>query len=361
MRTVLVVVCVIAVGGLVAGSASGQQYTARLLEVPEGWQGMVRGMNNPGMTVGRVYKVYPDHEDWSAAFWDSQGRIRLLPPVGFQQSDAYSVNDCGQVVVRGAAGRDTPYTIWTESAGFEAIPVSGGAINNLGKVAGHLNAPDGNSSWAVVWNPGGTVTQIGNVPGQRHTTASGLNDAGTVVGSGWNDSVGHPYVWTQSTGIVDLSAPWPLGAWTGQVNEAGEIAGTRQVAQFQYLALTWDAQGNVRELELLADQTTSEAYDINDAGWVAGMANAPSTLQTVPVIWSPSGWQMKLPLPAGYLYGSATAINDNGWIAGDVYYPGKDGFMHAPVVWVPVAEPSSLLVLASGAVGLAGVAVRRRG
>jgi len=85
------------------------------------------------------------------------------------------------------------------------------SINNQGWVAGLAGYP-GAASHAVVWKPNGDTYQaidLGVLPGTTISQAVGIDDLGRVVGWSTTGSIppnGSPFVWTESGGMVDLSA-----------------------------------------------------------------------------------------------------------------------------------------------------------
>ena len=85
------------------------------------------------------------------------------------------------------------------------------SINNQGWVAGFAGFP-GTTTHAVVWKPNGNTylaIDLGVLPGTTISEAVGIDNLGRVVG--WSTTSnfppnGSPFVWTESTGMLDLSA-----------------------------------------------------------------------------------------------------------------------------------------------------------
>jgi probable HAF family extracellular repeat protein len=84
-------------------------------------------------------------------------------------------------------------------------------INNQGWVVGFAGFPY-TTTHAVAWKPSGGTYQaidLGTLPGTTISTAVGIDDLGRVIGwsqtSGFPPS-GSPFLWTESTGMVDLAA-----------------------------------------------------------------------------------------------------------------------------------------------------------
>jgi probable HAF family extracellular repeat protein len=84
-------------------------------------------------------------------------------------------------------------------------------INALGWVVGLAGLP-GTTTHAVLWRPDGTgytATDLGTLPGTSISEAVGIDDQGRVVG--WSTTAtfppnGSPFLWSEATGMVDLSA-----------------------------------------------------------------------------------------------------------------------------------------------------------
>jgi probable HAF family extracellular repeat protein len=93
--------------------------------------------------------------------------------------------------------------------GLQGIYVTG--INNEGWVAGFAGFP-GTTTHAVVWQPNGTsydALDLGTLPGTSISYAVGIDELGRVVG--WSTTSnfppqGSPFMWSESTGMIDLSA-----------------------------------------------------------------------------------------------------------------------------------------------------------
>jgi hypothetical protein len=93
--------------------------------------------------------------------------------------------------------------------GLTGIYVS--SINAQGWVAGLAGIP-GVASHAVVWKPNGNSYQaidLGTLPGTNISYAVGIDNLGRAVGwstTGAIPSTASPFMWSESTGMVDLAA-----------------------------------------------------------------------------------------------------------------------------------------------------------
>jgi probable HAF family extracellular repeat protein len=94
--------------------------------------------------------------------------------------------------------------------GFSGIYVK--SINNQGWVAGFAGFPS-TMTRAVVWKPNGPTTyqivNLGVLPGTTKSEAVGIDNQGRVVGWSTTNNFppqGSPFVWTEATGMQDMSA-----------------------------------------------------------------------------------------------------------------------------------------------------------
>jgi probable HAF family extracellular repeat protein len=107
--------------------------------------------------------------------------------------------------------------------------------------------------------------------------AAGINDSGQVVGGAMSGRGPRAFVWTPDSPGASTGTTLLLNSLdTSGVSEAGDINNHGQVVGWSYggRAFLWDADGGMRDLNLLLDAPLPEnwslidAVAINDAGQI---------------------------------------------------------------------------------------------
>ena len=124
-------------------------------------------------------------------------------------------------------------------------------VNDLGQVVGWsttgpISFVEESSVHAVLWSPTGEIQDLGTLPGDTSSAASGINFFGQVIGSSGNgyyyapefndeplpfEVIGRPFIWNQSSGMQDINtlipanSGWVLSSATG-INIWGQIVGS---------------------------------------------------------------------------------------------------------------------------------------
>ena len=151
-----------------------------------------RDINAHGQIIGRY------NNNHKAYVWDSVSGMREFP--GGDSSEAYSINDSGQVVgwIWGAWGGGRRAFIWDDTNGMRDLgglrwPVDSSTaygINNAGQVVGAWG-----SEHACIWNSIGELEDLNDLidatSGWTLVSATGINDNGWIVGNGINPDGDH--------------------------------------------------------------------------------------------------------------------------------------------------------------------------
>jgi probable HAF family extracellular repeat protein len=293
------------------------------------------GINYGGLIVGNAITKLGDQQ----AFVYSTGTgFKDLGTLGGPNSSANSINDKGQIV---------GYSYTTSPAVFHAFLYQNGVIKDLGTLGGQI-------SFATAINASGEITgNSTNAEGKRHaflyvhnklidlgfptipantkageSSGTALNEKGTVVGV-------YSYLDLKSPGdvshdilrafrydgvrFIDLGTLGGGNAQAHGINKAGDIVGSS------------DLPGDVNEHAFLFRQ--GHIYDLNDL----------------------------IPAGTGFTLKDASAINQ----AGQILVNGTDAqgnnraFLLTPDS-KNTPEPSSLLLVILGSLGMLGIARRRR-
>jgi probable HAF family extracellular repeat protein len=232
-----------------------------------GTHGFATGTNNLGQTVGWAEKAVHDPtcvepqelQFWAVVWGPKPGQKRPLPPLPGSRDTvtaATAINDLGQVV--GISG------ICDQAVGrFSAIH-------------------------SVLWEHG-RVTEIGDLGGVAWNTPMALNERGDVVGfanaseaDGGNFNP-RAFLWTRDQGIRNLGAvPGDVTSQATGINEWRQIVGQSCDANDNCRGFLWQ-NGVMTDLQDLVigdyDDVITTANDIDDRGRITGQAFDPDTGQ----------------------------------------------------------------------------------
>lgn len=303
---------------------------------------------------------------------------------GMSYSEAYDINDAGQVVGMALRGflwsahtgavhiRDLSSDSWNDCRGvnnrgdivgcwgngwentqhgfllsktkglidlgvFEAgWKTVADKINERGQIVGYAYTKNRPFSCAVFWDSDGRMINIGESLGLLASYAYGLNNSGQVVGYYWMPGEnGHTvaYRWSLKDGAV-LLPPLEEGqnCQAFAINDAGQVAGEASI-QGTNRPVVWDRDGSIRRLGMLPGHIGIWVSDINNRGQVAGVLWVDDYTPCA-TLWDTDGSVVKLDNIPGGTWSIAKAINNKGEIAG--YARAGDDYFHA-VIWTPAA------------------------
>jgi len=253
--------------------------------------------------TGLTFFGFQDGVTCLGFIWQNGVMAPLPPLAGGNNSQAYGVNNRGQVVGFAENGTQDATCIAPQVLQFEAViwepnkhqiqqlpPLSGdsdgagAAINDNGEVAGcsGICAKVGGASClhAVVWKDG-SPTSIGGLGTLNLGTA--INNRGQVLGlSLLPDNITfHSFLWHKGV-TTDLGTlPGHPLTFPGGINNKGQIVGHSCDATDTFcVAYLWE-DGVMTDLNTLIPSSFSlsmfYAGDINDRGEIAGIAVDPVT------------------------------------------------------------------------------------
>jgi probable HAF family extracellular repeat protein len=201
------------------------------------------------------------------------------------------------------------------------------------------------------------MTDLGTLGG-GYSSATGINDAGRVVGDFTTDKgFTHAFITGPNGvgmtdlgtfGIADPGHPYTFSAAYG-INDAGQVVGqSYNEAKQDHAFITGPNGTGMTDLGTLGGDNFSSALGINDMGQVVGYSFTTSEGHSHAFITGPNGAGMTdlgslVNLPANITSIYATAINNQGQMAAVGVVP----------------EPETYAMLLSG-LGLIGFLARRR-
>src|SRR5689334_17289453 len=205
---------------------------------------IISGLNDFSALSGSQTKVFPANP-YPEAFVDKNGVTTVYGALGMpygQHSTGGAINNLGQAVGSSGHYAQTARGYLYAGGSFTRITgpqdgyrTSAYGINDRGQVVGNMS-PSGSipninfgGTTAFVWK-NGSVAQAFSYPGARSTTATGINDAGEIVGFYSLPAPNDPY---HSHGFIDtnghftsIDVPGAQSTQPEAINNRGDIVGT---------------------------------------------------------------------------------------------------------------------------------------
>ena len=212
-----------------------------------GNNGQASAINNRGEVAGYAETTVtdsgcPPYKITSAVLWE-KGKTLAIPTVGGDLDGvAFGINDQGQAVgYSGSCIAATHAVMWKNNTAFVLQDLGGTrsnvayVINNRGQIAGKVRSADDTTYVAALWQPDGTLTNLGILPGDFAAFATGINDRGQVVGNNFDSKFNwsHGFIW-QNGVMTDINALIHADSnlfviSASNINERGQISGMATV------------------------------------------------------------------------------------------------------------------------------------
>lgn len=233
------------------------------------------------------------------------------------------LNNVGQVVwqTNPAGG-----FMWSAEGGQVKLPWPPGVtytgvrdINDSGQIAGYVQ---GGPAVAILWEPAGGITELAPC---GYPFDAAINSSGQVVGY-----VGRAFSWSSGTGWAWLDMPSGISQGRAyDINNAGQIAGdyvrgSGVTGGDTHWAIIWELDGTWTELGHLDGTTGSYARAINEDGHAVGESgngggtSGPTTGRAF--LWTEESGMKDLGVLSGGTWAGASDINNNGQVVGWSYF-----------------------------------------
>ncbi|HEY2119930.1 MAG TPA: hypothetical protein VGH37_12145 [Candidatus Acidoferrum sp.] len=208
------------------------------------------------------------------------------------------------------------------------------AINDLGQVVGAVSVPEG--THAFLWTDSGGMQDLGTLPGGgAYSYASGINLEGTIAGTSAFtqpfDGNTHAFVWTKSSGMQDLGTlgcPDITGA-TG-INFFSEVVGISTIPPClggglyrAFIAYFKSSDGTIQSLGTLPGGSSSTGEAINFFGTIVGYSSCSPCVGYHAFLWTNNQGMQDLGTLPGGATSAANGINLSDLVVGSSDFQGS--------------------------------------
>ncbi len=277
------------------------------------------------------------------------GALQDLSPLLNLDTYANGINASGAIAGTSYVNGQPHGTLWTGSATTDlGAGIFATGINDAGFVIG------GNGHAFLLVN--GSYQDLGALPGGGWSSASGINNAGTVVGDASTPGgTFRGFIWTPGQGMTALGTLGGDNSHATGINNNGAVIGFASVASGYEHAFV-DIGGVMIDLGTLGGGS-SFAYGINDGGsvvgysWLASGQNPHAFLYANGILLDLNSL---IPSGSGWELTGAYGINSAGQIVGEGLFHGESrAFLLDPLIGGTAAPEASTAALV--AIGLAFV------
>jgi probable HAF family extracellular repeat protein len=308
------------------------------------------GINEAGQVVGDSHvDATPEGVVETHVFLYSDGQMSDLGTLGGTSASASDINDAGKVVGSSLTSEDTELHAFLYSDGqMSDLGTLGGTssfatgINNADQVVGAATTSVGAAHHAFLYDSG-QMSDLGTLGGPE-STALAINNSGKVVGrsetseSEIGNLVEHAFLYDEGATpqMQDLGTLGGSFSFATGINDAGKVVGSATLSGDAEQHTFLYSGGVMKDLGFLGG-AYSYPLDINNADQVVGMStkrNDPNFTEH-PFLYS--GGKMRdlnslISPNSGWEISNAEGINDKGQIVGKAFH--EDGREHA-VLLVP--------------------------
>jgi probable HAF family extracellular repeat protein len=152
-----------------------------------------------------------------------------------------------------------------------------------------------------------SVTDLGTLPGDSFSAATGINSFGQVVGYG-----SHAFLWTKAHGMQDLGTLCTCGpSWASAINDVGHVTGGSWIDESDNGAFLWTPEESMQQIVFVGDGQGGLA--MNDFDKVGG---STSVEPPEPFLWTKTGGEVNLGPMLGSVEGVVSGVNDRGQTVG---------------------------------------------
>lgn len=243
-------------------------------------------------------------------------------------SQAFGISENGIATGR-SLGSPTQAFSWTVGGGLMGLPnlaspsrpfSQGNGVNNAGTVVGTGSTTAfGSDPLPLIWS-GGSVSQLPLPAGQTLGRAYDINNNDVAVGSvnGGSLEVGAMYFSGSASIITQTTSNGCFMRTAFGINDSGLVVGfgVDPNNAARNVGFLYDSVNNTAsEVGALTGDNGAIAFGVSNGGYVVGasMLNQGSGR---PFIWTLGGGIQEIPLPAGTSQGSARGVNSSGWAVG---------------------------------------------
>jgi len=184
-------------------------------------------------------------------------------------------------------------------------------VNNKGSVVGESNTAT--NIHAFIWDSNNGMRDLGTLPGDSGSRAFGVNDSDQVVGYSSGALASVAFIWTKNAGMTSLGTlPGGDASEASDINNAGSVVGDSSVKSGAKHAFVWTSGNGMQDLGTLPGDTMSKANRISNSGIVIGSSGGANVSHAF--LWTSSGGMQNL----GTLGGDSSALdlNNNGEVVG---------------------------------------------